>query len=129
MNGRQSTATGFVLFAAILLIINGLWGIFAGLAAILKSEFFVLTPNYIYEFDTTAWGWIHLLLGALVVVVGIALLTGQSWARWPTLVVVVLQALAQFFFIPYYPWWAILIIVLDVVIIWALLAYEPKTLR
>lgn len=129
MDGRQSTATGFVLFAAILLIINGLWGIFVGLAALIKDEFFVVTPNYVYEFNTTGWGWVHLIIGILVVLVGVSLVSGKGWARWPTLAVVALQAIAQFFFIPYYPWWSILIIALDVLIIWALLVYEPKAVR
>ncbi len=126
MNGRQATATGFVLFVAIIAIINGVWGFLLGLAAIVKREFFVVTPNYVYEFSAVGWGWIHLILGILVAIVGIALLLGQEWARWAAVVLVILQAIAQFFFIPYYPWWSIIILILDIVIIWALVTYRPE---
>lgn len=110
------------------MIVNGIWGIVVGLAAIIRRDFFVVAPNYVYEFSTTGWGWIHLILGALLTAVAFALIFGQSWARWPVLVLVILQATSQFFFLPYYPWWSILIIALDVIIIWALLTYHPKPL-
>ncbi|MDX6744980.1 hypothetical protein [Actinocorallia sp. A-T 12471] len=125
---RQAAATGFVLFVAILMILNGVWGIIVGLAALIKQEFFVVAPNYIYQFSLTGWGWIHLLLGILIVAVAFALIAGQSWARWPVIILALLQAIAQFFFLPYYPWWSILIIILDIIIIWSLLTYTPKPL-
>ena len=128
MDGSRAAATGIVIFVAVLMAINGIWGIFTGIAAIARDEFFVVAPNYIYEFDATGWGWIHLIIGVLILVVAMALLAGKSWARWPTIALAALQAIAQFFFIPYYPWWAILIIVLDVLIIWALLTYRPEAL-
>ncbi|ROO90234.1 hypothetical protein EDD29_7955 [Actinocorallia herbida] len=128
MNTKQTTATGFVLFAAILMILSGVWGAIVGLAAIIKREFFVVAPNYVYEFSITGWGWIHLLLGIVLIAVAVALIAGRSWARWPVIVLASIQAIAQFAFLPYYPWWSILIIVLDIVIIWALLAWRPESL-
>jgi len=126
MNAGRVAATGIVIFVAVMLAINGIWGIFVGIAAIAKGEFFVLGPNYVYEFSAVGWGWIHLILGILVLIVAVALLMGKEWARWPTVVLAGLQAIAQFFFLPYYPWWALLIIALDVIIIWALLTYHPE---
>ncbi|GAB2819299.1 hypothetical protein GCM10022221_16420 [Actinocorallia aurea] len=128
MSTRQATATGFVLFAAILMILNGVWGAIVGLAAIIKQEFFVVAPNYVYKFSTTGWGWIHLIIGLLLIALALALIAGQPWARWPVLALAVLQAIAQFFFLPYYPWWSALIIILDIIIIWALLTWRPEEL-
>lgn len=127
MNGRQAAASGVVLFVSVMMILNGIWGIIVGIAAIAKREFFVLAPNYVYEFDTTGWGWIHLIIGVLLVGLALALMSGQGWARWPAVALAVLQAIEHFFFIPYYPWWSILVIILDIIIIWALLTYSPET--
>ena len=79
-----------------------------------------MSPNYVFEVDTTTWGWIHLLLGLLVVFAGFALFAAKTWARVIGVTLAVLSAIANFFFIPYYPFWAILIISLDVWVIWAL---------
>lgn len=128
MNGSRAAATGIVIFVAVLMAINGIWGIFVGIAAIAKGEFFVLAPNYVYQFNASGWGWIHLIIGVLILVVAVALMAGKSWARWPTIVLAALQSIAQFFFLPYYPWWSILIIALDILIIWALLTYRPEAL-
>jgi len=81
--GRQSSpwATGFAMFAAILMIIAGLWGIIVGISAILNDKVFVTTQGYLYEFDITGWGWIHLILGVLVGGAGIGIIQGATWAR------------------------------------------------
>ncbi|WP_106396248.1 DUF7144 family membrane protein [Actinocorallia populi] len=126
MSGRQAAASGVVLFVSVLMVMNGIWGVIVGIAAIARREFFVLAPNYVYEFSTTGWGWIHLILGVLLVAIALALMSGKRWARWPAVALAVLQAIDHFFFIPYYPWWSILVIVLDIVIIWALLVYRPE---
>jgi hypothetical protein len=78
------------------------------------------TPNYVIEFDATQWGWVHLLLGLVVLFAGFAVLSGQTWGRVVAIVLAVLSALANFAFIPYYPFWAILIIALNVFIIHSL---------
>jgi hypothetical protein len=96
---------------------------FAGLAGIINNKFYVITPNYAFKIDVTAWGWIHLILGVIVVAAGIGLLTGQTWARVVGVVIAVLSALANFLFLPHYPLWSILVIALDLMIIWALLVY------
>ena len=84
------------------------------------DEFFVTTPNYAFEVDVTAWGWIHLLLGLLVAFAGYALFAAKTWARVVGVTLATLSAIANFFFIPYYPFWAILMISLAVWVIWSL---------
>jgi hypothetical protein len=113
-------ATGLTLFAGIMMIMAGGFQAFAGVVALFKDEFFVTTPNYLLEFDATGWGWIHLLIGLLVLFAGFAVLSGQTWGRVIGIILVVLSAMSNFAFIPYYPFWAMAIIALDVFVIWAL---------
>jgi len=119
-------AVGLAAFAGYMLIIVGFFQAFEGLAAILRDQYFVVTPNYLYHIDTTAWGWIHLIWGAVVCVAGFGVLAGRLWGRIVGIVAASLSAIAQFFYIPYYPLWAILIIALDVAIIWALCVYGRR---
>jgi hypothetical protein len=112
-------AIGGTTFAATIMILVGIFQAIAGLAAILEDEFFVLTQNYVFDLDVTAWGWIHLLLGILVALAGYFLLAGRSWAAVTAIVLAMLSAIANFFFIPYYPFWSILMIALAVWVIWA----------
>jgi hypothetical protein len=104
------------------MILNGLLQIFQGISLIAKDNIFVTTGNYVYKFDTTSWGWIHLILGIIVVIVGYLVLTGMKWARWIGIVLVGLQMIANFFYLPYYPFWGLVIIAIDVFVIWALAA-------
>ena len=94
-----------------------------GLVALFQDDFFVALPNYLLEVDVTAWGWVHLVVGVLVVVAGIAVLSGRVWARTVGVVLAVVSALVNFAFLPYYPFWSMTVIALDVVVIWALTAH------
>jgi hypothetical protein len=76
--------------------------------------------DYTFKLDTTAWGWIHLLLGVLLVGTGYALLSRRAWAGVAAIVLAGLSAIANFLFIPYYPFWSIVVIALDVWVIWSL---------
>jgi uncharacterized membrane protein len=114
---------GFTVFAAVMMIMAGVWQALTGLIAIFENEFYVTTRNYIFQFDVTAWGWIHLVVGVVMGLTGLGLLAGQTWARVVGIVVAVLSAISNFLFIPYYPFWSILIIAADVFVIWALAAH------
>ena len=122
-------ATGFIVFAGVMMIVAGGFQALAGVAALFKDEFYVATPNYLLEFDATTWGWIHLLLGALVLFAGFAVLSGKVWGRTIGVILAVLSALANFAFIPYYPFWSITIIAIDIFIIWALTAHGRDITR
>jgi hypothetical protein len=128
---RQASgwAVGLAAFGGAVMLIVGIFHAFAGLAAIFENEFFVTGPNYAYEIDVTAWGWIHLILGVVVAFAGISVYSGATWARVVGMVLAILSAVANFFFIPYYPVWAVLIIALDIAVIWALANYGPKQAR
>jgi hypothetical protein len=123
---RTQWLTGFAMFAGVLMIVVGVWSVLAGLAAILNDNLYINTPEYVYSFDLTGWGWAHLILGALVALAGVGVLQGATWARVVGVTVAVLSLFANFAFIPYFPIWSILIIALDVIVIWALVTYRPE---
>jgi hypothetical protein len=126
--GREASgmAVGFILFAAIMMLMVGVFQALQGLVAIFENEFYVQTRNYLFQFDATTWGWIHLVLGLLVAFAGWGLLSGRTWARTVAITLAVLSAIANVLFIPYYPFWSLLIITLDIFVIWAVAAHGGK---
>ncbi len=113
-------ATGGAIFAGAMLVMIGIFQAIEGLAAIINDDFFVVRGNYTFNLDTTGWGWIHLILGIVVFLVGLGVFAARSWALILGMAVAILSAIANFFFIPYYPFWSILVIAIDVFIVWSL---------
>ena len=114
------------MFAGVLMILSGLWGVLAGISAIFNDQVYLTTPAYVYSFDLTGWGWIHLILGAVVAAAGVGVVRAATWAVVVGITLASLSALVNFAFIPYYPVWSILIIAVDVAIIWALATYRRE---
>ena len=113
-------AVSGVVFAASVLTLIGCFQAIAGLVAIFDDEFYVVTRNYTFDLDTSAWGWLHLLIGIALVFTGYGLFSRRPWAGIAAIALAMLSALANFFFIPYYPFWSLLVIALDVWVIWSL---------
>lgn len=120
-------AVSGVAFAACVLTLIGTFQIVAGLTAIFDDEFFVVAQNYTFDVDTTAWGWAHLLLGLVMLATGIGLFSRQAWAGVTAIFLAMLSAVLNFFFIPYYPFWSIVVIALNVWVIWSLT--RPSAIR
>jgi hypothetical protein len=120
-------ALGGIGFAASLLTLVGGFQVIAGLAAIIDDEFFVATRNYAFDLDVSTWGWIHLGFGVLLLATGVGLFGRRAWAGVTALFLAILSAFLNFFFIPFYPFWAIVVIALDVWIIWSLT--RPSAIR
>jgi len=116
----RTVATGLTVFAAVMMMISGVIQALQGIVALANDEFYVVGPKYTYQFDITTWGWIHLLLGILVALVGVFLFMGSTWARWTGIVIVALATIANFAWVPYYPVWGIIVLALDGAVIWAL---------
>jgi hypothetical protein len=114
-------------FAAVMLMMIGVFQVVAGLAAIIEDDLFVVGRAYAFDLDVTAWGWVHLIIGTLLVLTGFGLFARQAWAGVTAIFLATLSAIANFFFLPYYPFWAIVVIVLDVWVIWALT--RPNAIR
>ena len=113
-------ATAGIAFAAVLMMVVGIFQALSGLVAIFDDNFYVVTRNYTFDLDTTAWGWIHLIIGVLLVLTGYFLFARRAWAGGVAIGLAMLSAIANFFFIPYYPFWSILEIALAVWVIWSL---------
>ena len=116
----SAVATGFIVFAGVAMVMIGALHAMQGLVALFNDDFYVVGQKWIFEFDLTAWGWIHLLAGIGVVVAGFFVFSGAAWARWVGIGVAAISALLNFMWLPYYPIWSLVIIALDVLVIWAL---------
>ena len=126
MAGTQSVspwAHGIAVFAGVIMIVAGAFQAVEGLAGIVHDQWLVALPNYIYAFDLTLWGWLHLLVGLALLAIGVFLLRGATWARVAGIIVAVISAILNFVWLPYTPWWALLLIGIDVLVIWALATY------
>ena len=113
-------AIGYTFFASLVMIVLGTFHAITGFAGLLENEFFVVTRNYAFEFDLTAWGWVHLIAGIIIILAETGVLRGAVWARTVGVTLAIISAIANFGFIPYYPVWSIVMIALDIAIIWAL---------
>ena len=113
-------AYGVSVFAGVLLATLAVFQMLEGVAAIAEDEVFVTGIDYVYKFDVTTWGWIHLIIGAVALAVAVGILTGRWWALVAGMTLAVLSALSQFMFMPFYPFWALLLIAMNILVIWAL---------
>src|SRR5438045_9660158 len=110
MTSRQAWARGGMIFAATMMLIIGIFQVIIGITAIARGNLVVIGNSFAYEVSTRGWGWVHLIIGVVAVVAGFFLYTGAGWARGVAIALAVLSALANFFFLPYHPLHALLII-------------------
>jgi len=134
MSDREPSgwAVGWTFFAAFMMIMIGVFHAIAGFAAILEDEFLSVVPAvgteaqgdvYFLQFDATTWGWIHLILGIVILLAGFGLFSGAVWARTVGVILAVISAIVGFAWIPWYPVWGIIIIAIAISVIWALTAH------
>ncbi|GAB3685434.1 hypothetical protein GCM10027589_54430 [Actinocorallia lasiicapitis] len=123
-NEKMLALSGTVL-AWTILILSGLFQFFEGLHAVAKKQVFVVVNDDLFGLSLTGWGWIHMILGVALVVVGVYIMLDYDWARMVGVGLAMLSAVAQFLFIPHYPIWSIMVILLDVVVIWSL-SHRPQ---
>lgn len=124
--GTAAPVTGWVAwigFAALIMIFLGLWNTIDGLVALFNDEYYALGERGLLVLNPTAWGWILLIVGLVEIAAGFFLLVGATWARAVAVVVAGLNALVQFAFLSAYPFGAVLIMILGVVVIWAVVVH------
>jgi hypothetical protein len=109
--------------AGIFMVLVGFFHAIQGLVALVNDEFFVVGAQYVFEFDLTTWGWIHLIVGVIVALAGMALFQGAVWARTVAVVLAGLSIIASFLWLPYYPIWSLTVIAFDIFVIWAVTAH------
>ena len=105
----------------VLSMVAGLVAFFVGLAAVVKQSFFPALPNYAYRWNVHGWGWVLLVLGALLFAAGAVALLGMAAGRIAAVGLAVLTAITGFLFLAYTPIWGAIVVALSVVAIWALL--------
>lgn len=116
-------AAGIKAFAGSLLVVIGSFNLIYGFAAVFNDQIWVEGVNRTFLFDLTTWGWIHVILGAALVLVGVFLFQNAAWARISAAALVMINMVTQMAALPAFPWWSIVMIALDAVILWALLAH------
>ena len=116
-------AIGWTTFAGVMMIVMGGWWIISGLIAIINDSFYVVTQEWIFEFDVTTWGWIHLIFGIIVLLAGFYVFTAAVWARVVGVIMAVLAGLIAFAWMPWYPIWGAIFIAVSIAVIWALTAH------
>ncbi len=129
--GSSAWASGGTMFAGVLMSVSGVFAIFEGIAAIAKDDvFYTRFGAYVFKFNLNAWGWIHLIIGILLLATGLALLNGgMAWARYVGIGLASLAAIAHFLWVPYQPLWSLIAIAIDVFVIWALCTYRDTAGR
>ncbi|MBY8880575.1 DUF7144 family membrane protein [Actinacidiphila acidipaludis] len=123
--GAGGWRRGWTVFAGVMMIFGGAMAVLEGITAIARDDILVTSRHYVYTFNLTSWGWIHLTLGVLVALAGAALFTGALWARAVAVALAGLLMVANFLWIPYYPFWALTVIAINAFVIWALCTGGP----
>jgi hypothetical protein len=124
--GRETERTGWtgwITFAGVMLIIGGSLGLTFGIIAAVNDNWVVFANRGAVSLDLSTWGWVHVIVGAIVLLAGFGVFTGNILARIIGVAVAVVSLIANFLWLPVYPVWAIIIITIDVLVIWALTAH------
>jgi hypothetical protein len=120
MPSQRSLVVGFAGFASILMILIGIFAFFAGLVGILHDEIYNTPKDYIFDLGVVGWGIIFMVLGAALVAAGFMQVFGFVWARAIGVALAVVLAVSNFLNIPYYPFWSLIMVALNIGVIWAL---------
>ena len=125
---RQGTTgwVGWGVFASVMMIIGGSLNIFYGFVAAVNDDWVVWTNRSAVYLDISTWGWVHMVVGALVVIAGFGVLTGNLLARLVGVLMAAVSLVGNFFFIPAYPFWSLTLIVVDALVIWALTVHGAE---
>ena len=115
--------TGWIAFAGVMMIIGGALNLLYGIIAAVNDEWVVFTNRGDVYLDVSEWGWVHIILGAIVLLSGIGVFSGNILARTVGVIVASISLVANFFFLPVYPLWSLIVITIDVLVIWALTAH------
>jgi hypothetical protein len=122
-NNEISGWTGWIGFAWVMLCLAGFFHIIAGLAALVNDKVYVISESNLWTLDYTRWGWIHIIGGLLALWAASSLIKGNAFGRTVAVIVALGSAVLNMMFIPIYPLWAILIITINILVIYAVLVH------
>src|SRR5680860_798140 len=126
-NVQPTEMSGWIGFAAVMMVMLGTFHAIQGLVALFKDEYFLVGQSGLtVEVDYTTWGWIHLIGGVLVVAAGIGLFTGRYWARTIAVLLALVSAVVNIAFLSAYPIWSTIMIAVDILVIWALMVHGSE---
>lgn len=128
VNEKTTGWVGWIYFAALMLVVAGVFQLISGLMALLSPDFYKVTEGAVLVFSLTTWGWVHLVLGILLLCVGTSLFYGKFWSRVVAVILAVLNLIAQFAFLSEYPLWSFIIIAVDVLVIYALTVHGREAI-
>lgn len=124
---RATAWVGWIWFAAVLMMAAGVLNFMTGLVAVIGDDnAYIDTGVSLLVFDVEGWGWAHLIFGIVIFLIGAFLAVGQTWARLLAVVLVTLNLITQFLWLPAYPVWSIIVIAIDVVVLWALIVHGDE---
>ena len=115
----NTMGVGLITAAAVVLILAGVMHAMQGVVGLATNEFYVVTQRWLFQFDVTTWGGVHIVIGLIGAATGVGLLYGASWARIVGVVVAAVSVIAIFLWLPYYPLWGVIIVAFDLFVIWA----------
>ncbi|MDF8262701.1 DUF7144 family membrane protein [Luteipulveratus flavus] len=124
---RNVWAAGLSVFAGTMLAVVGLFQLLEGLSAVLDDDVYVTTRDYVYQLDITTWGWIHVVVGLIGLLIGVFIVLGRTVALMAGIALAAVSAVTNFLFLPWYPWWSLIVIAIDVMVIWALSVQLSRT--
>ena len=126
-NGNEVTGwAGWVYFAGFMMLITGILQTIAGFAALLNDKYYLVTQEKLVVFDYTTWGWIHIVLGIVLITAGTSVVNGRLWGRVVAVFLAALGIIANFVFLPAYPIWSIILITIYTFVIYALTVHGDE---
>jgi hypothetical protein len=125
---REGRGAGWIAFAAVMLGLAGTWNVMQGLLAVGESRVYVADSVFVFS-DLNTWGWIVAILGVVQLLAAFAIVSGSEFGRWFGVAAAFVNSMAQLYFLPAYPLWALTMFAVDLLIIYALVVYGGKQLR
>ncbi len=118
---------GWIAFAGVMMVILGSFHAVAGLIGVFKEEYYLVgKSSLVVTVDYTTWGWVHLILGVIVAAAGVALTRGATWARVVAVLTAFVSSLVNLAFMPAYPLWSVIMIAIDFIVIYAVIAHGDR---
>jgi hypothetical protein len=125
---RASGWVGWIVFAAAMMIISGIFSIVWGIVALVRDEVFLVgRSGNVVNLNYTTWGWVNLVLGIIVLVSGLFLFRGSVIASIVAVILAMLSMIGNLLDIASYPIWSTIVIAVDVLVIYALTVHGHET--
>lgn len=121
-----SSWIGWVYFAGFMLVLTGVFQAIAGLVALFKNTVYVVAEESLWLLDYTTWGWVHLLFGVFLLMAGAAIMAGKMWGRVVGVIFGGLSLISSFGFVPVYPIWSVIMIVINLLVLYALIVHGDE---